>query len=423
MQLRAIQKTCLLLLSVFTLFAHTAQTKAADSASIFNVPRLYNITVDGKADDWAEQGFRLDVLTPATGQLPPATEFDARARVGWNDQGLLVLLQVDDKDITEAKDENKLYERDSVELFMATQRGAADRYQIILSPGLEAAHPQLRWHLNDQRQNADLKKINISILAARTKTATGYTLEVLLPWEGLAIKPEVGREIALQLGVNDWNNADKLFRAMGYPALGADSDSNKMQRVRLAAEASSPVRAVATGGYERFRRTRIDVTATADQVGKPVEVREGLRALGAGQLTSDGEPAANGRARAKVLLPMPARGQAYGPLTVSIAGEPITTLNLPDPNAARRDAFADADFIFQPFTFSGTSFPNGDFQNPSLVEDLIGPYTLKTTFYDAAYNVVTSAQKPGRYGAIVEITGADGQPYKRFYTLFRQPAE
>src|SRR5262249_33024880 len=62
-----------------------------------------------------------------------------------------------------------------------------------------------------------------------------------------------------------------------------------------------------------------------------------------------------------------------------------------------------------------------DFEQPSLVEDLIGPFTIRTTFYDAEYQPVPSAEHPGRYGAVVEIEAADGRSFKRFRTLFRRP--
>jgi uncharacterized glyoxalase superfamily protein PhnB len=76
---------------------------------------------------------------------------------------------------------------------------------------------------------------------------------------------------------------------------------------------------------------------------------------------------------------------------------------------------------FAPYVFAGTRFPDCEFEQPSLVEELIGPATIRTTFYDAEYQPVTSAERPGRYGAVVEIEAADGRIFKRFRTLFRRP--
>jgi pimeloyl-ACP methyl ester carboxylesterase len=76
---------------------------------------------------------------------------------------------------------------------------------------------------------------------------------------------------------------------------------------------------------------------------------------------------------------------------------------------------------FAPYVFAGAEFPACEFEQPSLVEDLIGRYTIRTTFYDGDYRPVTTAERAGRYGAIVEIEAADGRIFKRFRTLFRQP--
>jgi predicted esterase len=76
---------------------------------------------------------------------------------------------------------------------------------------------------------------------------------------------------------------------------------------------------------------------------------------------------------------------------------------------------------FAPYVFPGTTLPDCEFDQPSLVEDLIGRYTIRTTFYDADYQPVTSADKAGRYGAVVEIEAADGRIFKQFRTLFRRP--
>lgn len=86
---------------------------------------------------------------------------------------------------------------------------------------------------------------------------------------------------------------------------------------------------------------------------------------------------------------------------------------------------------FAPYVFSGTRFPDCEFEHPSRIEDLIGPYTIRSNFYDAEYQPVTSAEKAGRYGAVVEIQAAGvppvrgdgrvGQIFRLFRTLFRRP--
>ncbi len=74
---------------------------------------------------------------------------------------------------------------------------------------------------------------------------------------------------------------------------------------------------------------------------------------------------------------------------------------------------------FGPFCFDTSEFPSCDFDDPDAVEGLIGPYTITASFYDGAGNPVTSAEKPGRYAAVVEVHRANDLTSKRFVTLFR----
>jgi len=178
-----------------------------------------------------------------------------------------------------------------------------------------------------------------------------------------------------------------------------------------------------TGGYERFRRAWVRVTGAAALAGRPVEIREGEQFWGRVELAGD-----SGLAAGRFELPMPPPGQPYGVFTVTLDGRPAGQYRLPDGDAARLAAFRSAELQFAPYVFAGPRFPPCEFAQPSLVEDLVGRYTLHTTFYDAEYRPVTAAEKPGRYGAVIRIEaagfpvgGADPRHFRRFRTLFRQP--
>jgi Dienelactone hydrolase family len=95
---------------------------------------------------------------------------------------------------------------------------------------------------------------------------------------------------------------------------------------------------------------------------------------------------------------------------------------LPDTPAALHEEFINEDIHFTRLVFGDSKFPACDFSEPRAIRAMIGPYTLKTTFYDDSQNPVGSAEKVGRYGAIVDVTGDNGRQYKRFATLFRMAA-
>jgi len=391
----------------------TARLLAADSPPPVDVPQVDGITIDGKGDDWGDRGFRVNVLPDENGKLKPAADLDASFRLGWDERGLLVLVNVVD-DVADEATNNDLWYGDSVELFYAPKRGSADVVQLVVSPGVDPKIPRLRSNLNDERTSEALRKTPVEATVMRTKTANGYTLEALLPWSNFAIKPEAGREIAFQIYVNDSDNGNR-FQARWY-SFGSGHNSMNMQRLRLAEQPGPQINAAVMAGYELFRRAVVQVAGTSDFIGKSCVVKNGDSEAGKATLT-----AVSGRAGAKIMLPMPPPDKPYGPLSLVVEGQPPQMFVLPDPREARASAFMDEKLSFNPGAFGGASFPKCDFERPSYVEDLIGQYTISTTFYDANYKEVTAAQQPGRYGAVVEIKTADGKTFRRLRTLFRMP--
>jgi hypothetical protein len=388
--------------------------RAQEPAPIFDVPRVEGITIDGNGDDWGERGFCVDVLGDEAGKLEAASDLDAGFRLGWDQRGLLLLARVTGHVDDEAQGGDELWEKDSVEVFYAPHRGSLDVVQLVISPGVDPRQPQLRYNLVDERQSEALKKAKAKATATivRTKIANGYILEVLLPWDNFGIQPETGRELAFQLYVNNVGSGDR-FQALWYPLPGAH-DSMRMHRIRLADKPTPAVRALVSAEYQRFRRVRIHVAATPELLGKTFTVQERGRDLASARFEPE-----DGRAGAGLTLAMPPQGMAYGALTALIDGQPLQSIALPDPEAARAKAFMDQHLDFSPAVFSGTGFPTCDFEQPSAAEDLIGPYSLSTTFYDAEYHAVTTAETPGRYGAVTEIKTEDGKRFRRFCTLFR----
>lgn len=169
----------------------------------------------------------------------------------------------------------------------------------------------------------------------------------------------------------------------------------------------------ARGTYERFRRGTVNVTAPGALAGKAVELQDAGRPIATGHLGSQGDGAT-----CVLTIPMPAVGSTYGALDLLVDGKPATTVNLPDARALRRRALYDVP-LKMTTVFSGEKLPPADIEQPNLLEDLVGVYTITTRYFDAEYNEVQTAAKPGRYGAVVEITGEDGLPHRRYATLYR----
>jgi predicted esterase len=93
---------------------------------------------------------------------------------------------------------------------------------------------------------------------------------------------------------------------------------------------------------------------------------------------------------------------------------------------SRLNRLAQIDLKFKPGVFAGDAFPPCDFADAGLAHKLIGPYTLRATFYDAEYQAAEKPTKAGRYGAVVEVVTEAGLKIPpRLVTIFRQngPAE
>jgi dienelactone hydrolase len=378
--------------------AAPAAPTTSSATPTFNIPQLPEIKIDGDPDDWGDRGFQGVVMRSASPRRLPVEQFDAQIRLAWNDRGLLVLADVTDPEIHESDLDAQLGAGTDVEV-VVDNRGK-DRWQTDISPGVDPHHPKLRMRFADDRSRA-LRKIELSATAAAKKTAAGYLVEAEIPWASLATDAKAGTEIGLLVRVNQphgQNNAQLAFAS---------------RQIRLAENASAPVTLAVTGGYERFKRTRFSIATTADSAGKIAIFKAGDDVLGQAAMRADGRLAV-----AEVSVPIPPFGKPFKPVVAWLDARPVASVALPNADDARRKAAGNLDLVASPAVFNQATFPPVDFYSPGGAEDLLGNYQVHTTYYNANYDVVTSADKPGRYGAIVEVTPEFGKPFKRYLTLY-----
>lgn len=379
----------------------------------YDVPMLRGIDVDGEAGDWGKNGFRVDLMTAVDGNALAPSDFDPVFRIAWDERGLLLLAVVRDDAFVESDDENTYQQKDSVEILVAPAVGAEDLIHVGIAPGMGADGPKSKvfdWRKREPRDPA-------TIQVARAKSDSGYTIEALMPWANLAVTPEVGLETALQVHINDADTEEPLFRAAWFPLTPPAGRTLAMHRLRLARKPSDPVRAVARAQYDELAQTIVRIVTTSDWDGKTAAVREQRRSLAVASLE-----ARDGRPRAEFRFDMPPVGETFDALTVRVGRVTAANVVLPDARVWRAQKLMTFAPRFAPPVFAGNSFPACDYENPILAERYLGPYRIETTFYDAQYNKVSSADKPGRYGAIVDIIPNEGRPLRRYATLYRQPS-
>ena len=249
------------------------------AARVFDVPRVTGIVIDGRAEDWADNGFRIEGMVQTRGPdlYSPSREegdFATKARLGWDERGMLVLVRVWDNQPIEDPRLDQLWTQDCVEMFLGTRRGTKDYWQVIFAPGVDGLSTRLRSCVYDRRADESLRRVRVHVDAARTVVAGGYLLEVLLPWDVLGIEPGVGTEAAFQLYVQDHDGQADMTQVVWYPMHQSSGNSWQMYTVRLAGTPSRPwsdERRIDTAAWQPgLADKHVDFRVVDRQTGEPV---------------------------------------------------------------------------------------------------------------------------------------------------------
>jgi len=216
---------------------------AGEGATVFDIPKLADVKLDGDAAEWAGKGLIVTGLKPAEGAARTAPNFAANFKIGWDERGVLVLVQVTDDVASEpALKLEEIWKGDSIEAFVCADPGKTKAYQMVLAPGRGGEKKELRNNLSDYRNDF---RGRLAIEAQRTVSDTGYTVEILFPWKNLGVEAKPGMELGLQLFANDVDEGETRYQAMWFPKPDAHLDSVNMQRLKLVegAVSAEPVKA------------------------------------------------------------------------------------------------------------------------------------------------------------------------------------
>jgi CubicO group peptidase (beta-lactamase class C family) len=177
-------------------------------------------------------------------------------------------------------------------------------------------------------------------------------------------------------------------------------------------------------GKQVFSETRNDtnllkvkasLTATPDRKGRTVTIVAADALLASGVFGLDED---RNLATTSLDIPFPALGESEK-WDIVVDDEVCGSLDTAIPRS-RADAFRwQTPRGYPSCVFEGETLPVLDFERPLWIKHLIGPYSLSATYYDADYNEVETAEKVGRYGAVLTIK-TKTMTTKRFVTLFRQ---
>ena len=406
-------KLCKLLLPLALAAAAAA---LPEDDMVFDVPRLEGVVVDGDGSEWGDRGLRIGVIKSKEGTPTPAADLDVRFRLGWDDEGLLLLLTVHDDVPVEHPSMTELWSKDSVELFASTEPGAKTLYQVYLSPGRDPEFPEVRAEFFDHREGGE-SMAELELRAGRSLTATGYVFEVLMPWANLAYEPATGAEAGFQIYVNDSDVKEEWdwYRALWYPRDAVHMYPGNMHRLRLAEKAGPPVEVVSSADFDGTR-LRLDLAAVPELAGARVSLMSGDRLVAETAFERDAT-----KAWATVELPLLPVDEPYGTLAAVVDGGEIARIELPDPRGLAALELMKMEVACELHVFSGTELPPCGPERPTRVEGLAGRFEVRTRYFDNGFREVTAAERPGRYGAVVEIDTEHSGVLRRYRTLFRQP--
>ncbi len=404
-----------MLLGIIALLMMFAGTfSAAETPRAIDIPRLEGVRIDGDAADWGAQGYRVELMADLKNQVPAKADLGVAFRLAWDNDGLLAAFWVTDDAMLESPDEAALWKDDSFEIYCAEAPGSANRYAIVVSPGIPVSFLQLRSQWLDLREPKRPEALAHEI--ARNAWGDGYFLELRLPWANLGLTPKTGLELGFQAMVNDADPDGSQFQALWHPQAGARENANAMARLRLALKPGPAEVVRAWAEFDDAANTRVRVVAPESMAGQSARVVEGGTVRAQVLLSTE-----QGHARGEARLTQTQSGVNAKPWRVDLAGQPPTPLTMPDAELFRAQQILLMPMAAKPPVFKGPAFPECDFANPALAEKCLGAYRVKSTFYAADYRPVSSAATPGRYGAVLEIQPENGPAFKRCLTLFRAP--
>ncbi len=164
-----------------------------------SITHMQDFKCDGDLSEWESiEPYRL--YANATGQYPEPEDLSAWLRTAWNDEGLLISLDIlDDKAVT---DTAMPWNADAVEIFLAPSRGSADILQLSFVPA-KTNRGEPFVNINDFRETPPLLEIRPVIKSAFTRKNNHTTWEFLVDPHCIGIDPVLSAGMALQVYADD----------------------------------------------------------------------------------------------------------------------------------------------------------------------------------------------------------------------------
>ncbi len=222
----------ILYLILFIVFTGCSSCKYLDGQHKINLPWVDSIIVDGYDNDW-KQGLNFILQADDAGNSVERNDFFPRIKMGWNSNGILFYLEVQDDDVL--GDESDISLGDGMELTLFTHFPSRKFINVRVSPGESSSTIYTgKYKIENQVILQDVIK---SIYPGK------YSLEFIIPFNDIEFFPSPGEQINCHLKVNDKDKGEEMIsyswfygkeeNSLGYP-LGfvSRSENEKIHHVK-----------------------------------------------------------------------------------------------------------------------------------------------------------------------------------------------
>ncbi len=106
---------------------------------------------------------------------------------------------------------------------------------------------------------------------------------------------------------------------------------------------------------------------------------------------------------------------------LTLNGETVETVALRAITEKRIKAFLEEELLAERYVFPPGKLPRVQWKRPAMVDNELGKFALRVSYYDKNMNRVERATAAGRYAAVVEGVTPGGFTIKRYVTLYCAP--
>lgn len=384
---------------------------------VFEIPKIEGVMIDGDGEDWGDNGYPIENIKRFGG---PTATIDSFVKLGWDERGLLFLLKIgkDNSNWFENRNADELWNGDGVELYMSPRQGNPNVIQWVIGPGMNNPNDSIRTTPYDFRVDDEYKNVplDLQVEVSKNEDRMGYTMEVMIPWDGIAITPFVGREIGVQIIINSATGPDGYTPNCWFPGLKVFKFPNHLHRVKLAEKAGP--RDVMQVSLFKMQWYSMQMSVGLSKFGS-YQIKNPMVTITDQDNNVITNVAYTG-GRKDVLIGLPPFGKGYKKLIFKDGDVGIGAYEV-DTDKMLLEQLQKYPMTAKPYVFTGESFPSFDFADPGKVKALIGDYDTQVKFFDSQKQEVKKPGAPGRYGAVISY-GLGTKRMNSYITVFRTEA-